>query len=160
MLNNHPRVPFIVNKWVHFLNGISIICIIGSIIYLFFAYQNLPEMIPIHFNAQGDADNWGSKNTIFIMPGIAIILFVGLFFLSKVPHVYNYTVEITEENASQIYREANLFMSIFNLEMVLIFTIAAVDIMGETLGVWFVVVVFGVPLVTVVLFAIRLTRLK
>ena len=78
MLNSHPKIPFTVKKWVYILNGISIICIISSFIYVIFAFQQLPETIPIHFNAQGEADNWGSKNTIFIMPGIAIVLFVGL----------------------------------------------------------------------------------
>lgn len=160
MLNNHPKVPFTVNKWVHVLNSISIICIVGSIIYIVFAYQNLSDTIPIHFNAQGDADNWGSKNTVFIMPGIAIILFVGLYILSKFPHFYNYTVEVTEENAPRIYTEANLFMTIINLEIVLIFTLASIDIMGNFLGVWFVGVVFGVPLVTLGVFVFRLTKLK
>lgn len=158
-INSHPKVPFSINQWVYILNGISIICLISSIIYVFLCYQNLPETIPTHFNAQGDADNWGSKNTVFIMPGIAIILFIGLYFLSKFPHFYNYTVEVTEENGPRIYREANLFMTIINLEIVFIFTLASIDIMGEFLGVWFVGVVFGVPLVTIVLFVIRLNRL-
>ncbi|MEI3613987.1 DUF1648 domain-containing protein [Pseudogracilibacillus sp. SO30301A] len=160
MLNNHPKVPFSVNKWVYVLNSISIICIVGSIIYIVFAYQHLSDTIPIHFNTQGDADNWGSKNTVFIMPGITIILFVGIYFLSKFPHFYNYTVEVTEENAPRIYTEANLFMTIINLEIVLIFTLASVDITGDFLGVWFVGVVFGVPLVTLVVFALRLAQLK
>lgn len=160
MLNSHPKIPFTVKKWVYILNGISIICIISSFIYVIFAFQQLPETIPIHFNAQGEADNWGSKNTIFIMPGIAIVLFVGLYFLSKVLHFYNYTVEITEENAPRIYTEANLFMTIINLEIVLIFTLATIDIMGKFLGVWFVGVTFGVPLFTLAIFAFRLERLK
>lgn len=160
MLNSHPKVPFTVKKWVYILNGISIICIISSFIYVIFAFQQLPETIPIHFNAQGEADNWGSENKVFIMPVFEVILFVGLYFLSKVPHFYNYTVEITEENAPLIYTEANLFMTIINLEIVLIFTLATIDIMGEFLGVWFVGVAFGVPLFTLAIFAFRLERLK
>ena len=51
-------------------------------------------------------------------------------------------------------------MTIINLEMVLIFTLATIDIMGDFLGVWFVGVVFGVPLLTLVLFAFRLKQLE
>lgn len=35
-------------------------------------YSTLPDTIPTHFNAQGVADDWGSKNTIFLFPAIAL----------------------------------------------------------------------------------------
>src|SRR5690625_3129920 len=159
-MNNHPKVPFKVSKWVHVLNAISVICIVSTIFYVIAAYQNLPDTIPIHFNSLGEADNWGSKMMIFLSPGIMIILFVALYFLSKVPHVYNYPTTITEENAARIYSSANLFMTIINLEIVLIFVLTSIDIMGQFLGVWFVIVVFGVPLLTLGLFVIKIFKIK
>src|SRR5699024_5881680 len=159
-MNNHPKVPFQVSKWMHIINGISILCIAGSIIYVIFLYPTLPETIPVHFNAKGEADNWGSKMSVFIMPIIGLLLFVGMYFLSKYPHVYNYPFTITEENDPRIYAIASAFMTIINLEMVLIFTFASIDIMGDFLGVWFVAVVLGVPLLTIALFVYRLNSLK
>jgi|SRR5690625_496537 len=155
---NHPKVPFSINKWVYVLNGISVICIVGSIIYLVNTYQHLPDTIPIHFNAIGEADNWGNKMTIFISPGIGIFIFIGLYFLSKYPHIFNYPFTITEENAARIYPVANLFMTIINLEMVLIFTFVSIDIFADFLGLWFIFVVFGLPLLTVLIFILQIRK--
>ena len=157
-MNNHPKVPFSVSKWVHILNGISVICIIGSVIYVISEYQHLPDTIPIHFNALGEADNWGSKTTVFISPGIGILIFIALYFVSKYPHVFNYPFPITEENASRIYPVANLFMTIINLEMVLIFTFVSIDIFSDFLGLWFIFVVFGLPLLTILIFILQIRK--
>lgn len=123
-------------------------------------YQNLPDRIPIHFNAQGEANNWGSKATIFLMPSFAILLFIPMYFLSKVPHIYNYPISITEENAPRVYPVARFFMTIINFEMVLIFTYVSFDIVGQYLGIWFIVTVFAVPLITILLFILKLKHLK
>lgn len=52
------------------------------------------------------------------------------------------------------------FMTIFNLEIVLIFIIPSIDMMGHFLGAWYVIVVFAVPLLTIALFVVRLNKIK
>lgn len=41
--------------------------------YLFLTWQELPDRVPIHFNLQGEADDWGSKNFL-----VGLILFLTL----------------------------------------------------------------------------------
>jgi uncharacterized membrane protein len=57
-----------------FLALIFILLPFGYAIYL---YPSLGNQIPIHFNIEGKADGWASRNSIFIMP--LIMGFVSLF---------------------------------------------------------------------------------
>ncbi|TFJ94304.1 DUF1648 domain-containing protein [Lentibacillus salicampi] len=140
------------------IHTITLLLIIAAFVYTMMVYPGLPEPIPIHFNAQGDVNNWGSKAIIFLLPAISLVLFIGLYFLNKVPHIYNLPVKVTEENASRIYSLARTMMAIFNFEMAAIFTYVTFEIIqvaqggSGTLGVWFIVAVFLVPLGTIGLF--------
>ncbi|RYZ23406.1 MAG: DUF1648 domain-containing protein [Chitinophagaceae bacterium] len=44
------------------------------------SYGTLPATIPVHFDANGHADNWGPKASIWVLPLLASMLF-GLFSL-------------------------------------------------------------------------------
>jgi uncharacterized membrane protein len=48
-----------------------------------FIYQTLPNKIPTHFNFKGSADNFGSKEEIFILPIIGTVLTLGLTLLNS-----------------------------------------------------------------------------
>ena len=45
--------------------------------YALYLYPSLPSSIPIHFNIKGEADGWGSAESIFLSP--AIMGFTSLF---------------------------------------------------------------------------------
>lgn len=51
--------------------------LMGLTVYLVLSnYSTLPDNIPSHFNAQGVADDWGSKRTIFVFPACSVALYV------------------------------------------------------------------------------------
>ncbi|WP_060679023.1 DUF1648 domain-containing protein [Virgibacillus halodenitrificans] len=151
-MKNHPKVDFTVSKWNAVLNLLSLFFIICSFIYVFTIYKELPDQIPIHFNAAGDPDNWGSKATIILMPLIALILYVPLYFLSKHPHVFNYPFKVTEGNARSIYPLAQLFMTVINFEMVVMFTYLSFTMAGNQLGEVFFPLIIVVLITTIGVF--------
>lgn len=52
---------------------ILLITVIGiAVIY----WDKLPQTIPMHFNAEGTPDGWGSKGTIFILPGVSLFIYL------------------------------------------------------------------------------------
>lgn len=57
----------------------------GMFIYVFISYNKLPQDIPIHFNAAGEADGWGNKSTLFglmlIQFHVVVLCFVLNYFL-------------------------------------------------------------------------------
>lgn len=48
------------------------------LLYLVFVWNSLPEKVPLHWNLEGEIDNWGSKYTliglVFFMPILTYIL--------------------------------------------------------------------------------------
>lgn len=79
------------------------------------AYITAPELIPIHFNGSGEADGYGNKKHLLILSSLASLLYIGLFYLNRFPHIFNYTVTITSENAGKQYSLANRLIRCMNL---------------------------------------------
>lgn len=133
---------------------ISITLLIGIWLFPTMNYSELPENIAIHFNAQGKADDFGSKMTIWILPGIATLIFVLLYILNKFPHLHNYMVNITEENALMNYRISTRLLRFINMFCMIIFAVIVYDIIGmskgsgpKLLNTWFLIGTIVIPII-------------
>lgn len=105
---------------------LEIIC--GLLLFLqwfmvIYHFSLLPNIIPTHFNASGEADDFGSKNTIFILPVVATILYLFLTILNRYPHKFNYSAEITSDNVHAHYSLSTKMMRWIKVLIVLIFSI-------------------------------------
>lgn len=126
-----------------------------------FHYQSLPDIIPTHFNAAGEADNFGNKTMIFTLPLIATILFVGLTYLNKFPHLFNYPSHITEEDAFMQYTNATRLMRCLKVIIVVVFglityrTITHAQGPSEGLGIWFSPLTLGFIYLPIVHYVIK-----
>lgn len=69
-------------------------------------WGDMPDTVPTHFNGAGEADDWGSKFTLLILPSIAILVHIFLAVIERKPHTHNYPARITEENAALFYAES------------------------------------------------------
>lgn len=128
-------------------------------------YPSLPETIPTHFNAKGDADGFGRKATILMLPAVATVLFAGMTILNRYPHVFNYPVKITEANALQQYSIATGMIRWLKLVIMLVFTLivirthaAASD--GSGIGRWFLPVTLLLIFVPVIFSLVRIFRAR
>ncbi|AEV17031.1 hypothetical protein TCCBUS3UF1_19930 [Thermus sp. CCB_US3_UF1] len=50
--------------------------------FTLFAYLRLPERIPVHWNAQGEVDRWGSRLEVFLLPLLLTLLVYPLLALA------------------------------------------------------------------------------
>lgn len=65
--------------------------ILVTFIFCIAIYNKLPDSIPIHWNVNGDIDNYGSRPFIFLGPILSLLSFLGLKFLPKIdPRSKNY----------------------------------------------------------------------
>ena len=78
------------------------------------AYPSLPETIPTHFNGAGNVDGYGDKSVLLVLPGIGLFMCIGLFILIRFPHIFNFPVEINEQNAEIQYILINRMMRTLN----------------------------------------------
>lgn len=97
---------------IEILGAIFVILMVGVPLYYF---NQLPDIIPRHFNAAGEPDGFSQKNIIWALSGIGLAMYIGLFFLNKYPHILNYPTEITEENAERQYRLATKLIRTLNM---------------------------------------------
>lgn len=86
-----------------------------------FSSLHSPASIPVHFNVSGQADGYGSKKMLWILPIIGTIIYWGLTKLNKYPHIFNYPIPITEDNARRQYTIATRNLSILKVSIVLVF---------------------------------------
>ncbi len=118
------------------------------IVTLYF-YRKLPETIPTHFNATGTADDYGSKSSVFLLPVLGTVLFIGISILNRFPHIFNYPVKITPENALRQYTMATRMIRVLKLSVLIVFTLitwltghAAINQTGS-IGAWLMPVILG-----------------
>ena len=81
------------------LEFIGILALFAMIFLLVKYWPVLPEKIPTHFGLSGKPDGWGGKESLLFLPVLGMFMYVIMWWLSRYPQIYNYPVQITEENA-------------------------------------------------------------
>lgn len=84
-------------------------------------YTHLPGTIPVHFDFDGKADGFGSKKYAFLLPAMAILLYILLAFAVRDPDAANYPVEITASNQENQFLIMETFLRWFCTLIMLIF---------------------------------------
>lgn len=88
---------------------------------VFESWEILPDTIPIHYNASGEPDAWGSKFSLVFLPCITIVLYGSLTILGRYPHIFNFPWKITEQNAERQYILAKQLLSWLKAEVIWVF---------------------------------------
>ncbi|MCK0126930.1 DUF1648 domain-containing protein [Gelidibacter sp. F2691] len=157
-MNGKPRIIIELTKADKILEIIGLTLLVAFWCMTIINYTNLPEVIPTHFNGMGEADGFGGKSNILILPIIATILFIGLTKLNKSPHIFNFPTKITQENALEQYTNATRMMRILKLVIVVIFGLIAFQTIrfanGQTtgLGKWFLPMTMGLIFIPLIYF--------
>lgn len=164
-MNNHPDIKVPAGKWERLFHFLALMLFISIIIYIIATYRHLPDQIPVHMNAKGVVDDWGNKATILALPLVSIPLFVILYFLGKYPHIHNYPVKVTEENAEQLYRQSRFMFSLMNAEIMGTFFLIVWDFVqvgkgNPGLGGWTIGLTVAPILITLIYFIVMMRKLK
>jgi uncharacterized membrane protein len=131
-----------------------------------FYFRKLPGTVPTHFNAAGNADGFGTRSTVFLLPSLGTLLFIGLSVLKNFPYVFNYPVKITPENALKQYTMAVRLIRVLKFCIILIFTMltwmsctAAIN-RTNSLGAWFLPVTLMIMFVPLGIYIAKSFRNK
>lgn len=152
--DERPRIKIEATVLDKILDGCSLVFLLLMLAMVFQNYADLPNQIPIHFGDNGNVDDYGKKQSIFISPLLGIALFIGLNFLYKIPHKFNYIVKITPKNAEQQYRLATRVMHFANLFVMLIFYFTVYKIINSAtnkttpvMDKWFTTMVLAIAMI-------------
>ena len=101
---SRPKIK-VKNTWVDYLmEGVSIVSITITFVIFFVYWQKYPSDIPIHYNALGEIDSYGSKWILLILPIIGFLTYLGMSILNRYPYIFNYPIEVNELNAYSLYK--------------------------------------------------------
>ena len=136
------------------LELISKIFLIVMWILTLYIFLKSPQTIPTHFNALGQADNYGSKETVVILPILGTIIYFGLTQLNKYPQLL---IKNFRNNTEKQYAFATRTMRFLKVAILLIFSLVTLftylTSIGITngLGFWFFPFTVGLLLVPTVI---------
>ncbi|MCK0110202.1 DUF1648 domain-containing protein [Flavobacteriaceae bacterium S0825] len=166
MNNKRPRIKVPFETVDIIIEFISITLLILMWVYCIVNYMELPDTIATHFNGAGEPDGYGSKQTVWVIPIIATVMYIGLFILNKYPHMHNYMVNITEENALKNYKFSTRIVRVVNFLCVLLMTYITYMIVESAfgkqfnLGTWFVPVVIGVSIILPIIIFVYMRKMN
>lgn len=89
--------------------------------YLILNWGQIPEHIPMHFNAMGEINGWGLKSELLVLPVTTLIVYTLLTIISCFPVMWNVPIKITEENQESIYQTIKSMIIILKMEIVISF---------------------------------------
>jgi uncharacterized membrane protein len=79
---------------------IAIFLTLATWMVAIYAYPNLPQRVPTHWNIEGKVDGWGHKSTLFLMPGAMIVF---LIFFLYLPALSPRQFEVDSFRATYLY---------------------------------------------------------
>ena len=131
-MEERPRIKIHLTKWDYIIEVFSILCIVGSILLCIMYWVTAPYIVPIHYNIHGEIDNYGSKTTLFFvllfLLVLTILTYVVFKILNKYPHIFNYPIAVTEQNAYFLYKTTTKMVRFMNLLICLLFAYSIWDI--------------------------------
>lgn len=127
---------------------VSLLCLVGVVVYLIAAWSHIPDQIPAHFNAAGEVNRWGSKSELIVLPIISWMLYGLITLVERYPQVWNTGVTVTEENRERVYRILKNMIAVIKMLMLLVFaSITMISSLALRLPIWylgvFLLAVFG-----------------
>lgn len=71
---------------------------------IYFFNQLPPDHIPKHFNSLGQADLFGSRGLLWLLPIIGVILYTGMTLMNRYSFAFDYPPQsMTHEHAEKMY---------------------------------------------------------
>ncbi len=117
-------------------------------------WNALPQVIPVHFNLVGQADGWGSKAWLALMPALGIFAYALMTAASRFPSLSAKRYRTAEQNARH-FEMAKSLMPWLKAETGLIYAFVQWSMINTALGAvsglnpWIMLALVVVLLVTI-----------
>ncbi|KAB7733051.1 DUF1648 domain-containing protein [Rudanella paleaurantiibacter] len=115
------------------LTGLVVLLTWAATVYV---YPNLPDRMAIHVDLAGTPNGWGSKQTVFLGPGLITGTIAFLLLIREVAPAesFNMPVKITPENRDKQIRLAYQMMAAISLVLALLMAVMQFEICQLALG--------------------------
>lgn len=136
------------SKYDVIINFLSLLCLVGTVIFLIISWKTIPAKIPGHYNAAGGVDKISDKSSLIWLLAVGWILFIVISVVEKFPQMWNTGVEVTEKNKEKVYRILKNMIGTVKLIIALVFSYLTLHgAMGKNLSSLFLpvflILIFG-----------------
>ena len=89
--------------------------------YLAANWSSLPDEVPRIFGLSGRPGAIGSKSVLWVLPGVGALVYIALTVGSRLTRFHNFPIEVTPENASELYTFSRRFLNLSKLVAIAMF---------------------------------------
>lgn len=135
-----PQITLTLTATDKLINKLAWIVFIATWVLPLAMLPTLPDIIPSHFNGDGNVDGYSGKLSVLILPAVGTFVFFLLHLVGKHPDKLNYPVIITEQNAEKQYTFATRTLRTMKLSVTLLLIFIEAEVIfpwvREHLGLW------------------------
>jgi uncharacterized membrane protein len=113
------------------LEGVVICLLFTFVGFAIFWYNSAPEIVPTHFNARGEIDDYGSRINLLVLPAMGVGIYLLMTIINLFPYRFNFLQKITPANAMRQYLFATRFIRILKLVVLGIFFLIETMVAGS-----------------------------
>ena len=128
-------------------------------------YSRLPERIATHFNGAGMANGFGGRATLWVLVGIALLLYVTLSAIERIPRMVNLKKPLAPEREMVVLAESMAMVGWIKVEICWMFGYLCLAIVRNAMGMqvglgrWFLPVTLLAVFGTMAVYLGRIVRL-
>lgn len=103
MYETRPRIRIPLTRLQWAIEVLTVGVLLALLLCVWQAWPTIPERIPHKFDISGQPIRWGGRSGLWFLPGLALVGYALMSVLQRMPHVYNYPVDLTAEEAPRLY---------------------------------------------------------
>lgn len=115
------------NKLDRFSNGLGLLLLVGTGLYLLFSWPGIPDRIPSHFNVVGIPDRFADKSSLLSLIAINWTMFMGLSVVQRYPQYWNTGRKVTKKNRAKIFGILHDMLGLLKVTIVAIFSFLTIN---------------------------------
>ncbi len=166
MFENRPKIDLVLSRTDKVMEKTGQVMLVILWALTVYSLITLPTIIPTHFDAAGKVNGHGHKAMLLFMPILGTLLYWGMTYVNKYPHIFNYPVKITPENALNQYTNGTkmgryLIIALVTLFIVIVLvTYLTVKGVIDGLGYWFLPFIIFIIFIPMTYFIIQAFKMK
>lgn len=142
------------------LTVLSLLALAFLVLYPAFCWNSMPDIIPTHYNIKGEADGWGSKGSIWLLPIIGCLLYLLLTFVSHNPSIWNLPACTTAQNKKWVLLNMKNLILVLRLLVVVMFTFLNYrSVHSLDVGIFFLLVSMAAMFGSMLVYSIRCRKM-
>jgi uncharacterized membrane protein len=115
-------------------------------------YSRLPERIATHFNGEGVANGFGARSTLWVLVGIALLLYSTLSVINFVPRIVNLKRPLAPDQDKALLAESMAMVGWIKAEVCWMFAYLCLAMVRNGMGLQVGIGSWFLPLTLVVVF--------